>query len=211
MVRDCPHCATAKASFQIPWSAHLKGVSGPNFIGIGVCGACGNPAAFSAQNRNNHTPPSGYVANVEDAGYSITGFWPVPAKPDIPRHLPEDYAKKLLEAERSYAAGIPTGAAGLYRSLIDITTKRQLNGAEQKTAGTLMARIDRLAEKLVIPKAVAEWAHEVRVIANDGLHEEMVVTQDDATMARNFAQTYLRYVFELPGDVAMRHAPKAGS
>jgi hypothetical protein len=74
-----------------------------------------------------------------------------------------------------------------------------------------MARIDRLADNHAIPKAVADWAHEVRTIGNEGLHEEMVVTPADAAVTRNFAQTYLQYAFELPGDIAARRAPRAAA
>jgi hypothetical protein len=147
----------------------------------------------------------------ETTGIKSVGIWPAAPKPEIPRHLPLDFNAKLLEAERSFAANINTGAAGLYRSLIDVTTKRQLVDANLNAGGSLKARIDKLAENHAIPKSVAEWAHEVRVLANEGLHEETTISREDAEMSRSFALTYLRYAFELPGDVAERRAPKTGN
>ena len=122
--------------------------------------------------------------------------------------MPQVSEDKLLEAERSFASHIHTGAAGLYRSLVDTTTKKQLADNSLKEGGTLYERLKRLADNHVIPSAVAEWAHEVRVIGNDGLHEDATVSRDDAEMARSFALTYLRYAFELPGDIRARRAPK---
>jgi hypothetical protein len=194
-------------AFAIPWSAAHPS-SGQVFVGLATCGGCGLPTSFHAYSGVTTSPPHNAQSDIESAKYEVRGFWPASKGPEIPRHLPPDFKAKLLEAEKSFAAQINTGAAGLYRSLIDATTKRQLTEAELKSAGTLQARIDRLAEKHVIPDTVAAWAHEVRVIANDGLHDEPTVSREDAEMARSFALTYLRYNFELPGDVAARRTIK---
>jgi len=148
-----------------------------------------------------------YGADIEAAHVVVGEIWPLKEEPSIPRHLPPEYVAKVFEAEKAHQAALPTAVAGLYRSLVDITTKRQLTEAGLDVKGVLMTRIDRLADNHVIPKAVAEWAHEVRSIGNEGLHEEMVVSPEDAAMTRNFAQTYLRYAFELPGDIVARKVP----
>jgi len=194
-------------AFGIPYSANHPRNS-HMFVGVGACGGCGMPISFAATNTATTAPPHNSQFDIELSGYKVHGFWPKPPELELPRHLPDEFKAKLVEAEKSFAAQINTGAASLYRSLVDSTTKRQLTEAELKSAGTLQARIDRLAEKHVIPDTVATWAHEVRVIGNDGLHDEPIVSRDDAAMARSFALTYLRYTFELPGDVAARRAPK---
>jgi hypothetical protein len=138
-------------TFTVPWSGHHP-VRGVHFFnGVGICGGCGNSVAIFAHSAVTTNNPSSVSTDIEAAKYIVAGFWPTPKEPEVPRHLPEEFKAKLLEAEKSYAASINTGAAGLYRSLIDSTTKRQLTEAELKSAGTLEARIDRLAEKHVIP------------------------------------------------------------
>jgi hypothetical protein len=204
LTRDCPHCKDRNSSFTIQWSA--KWIKGDNFdqVAVATCGGCGKPICFQTRIAAQ-IALTAIQGNIDSVSGMIVGpTWPAKEQADIPRHLPPEYAAKIKEAEGAFLAKLPTAAAGLFRALVDTTTKRQLAEAELDTKGTLMARIERLAENHIIPKTVADWAHEVRTIGNEGLHEEMVITADDASMTRNFAQTYLRYAFELPGDVAAR-------
>lgn len=194
-------------TFSIRWTDNWLGQRN-RFLGIATCGGCGKPAAFMAIS-NNVAQPSSINSDIEAAHYVVPEFWPKPAELDIPRHVDQDLVDKLSEAERSYNANINTGAAGLYRAVVDTTTKKQLKAAGLAETGTLDARLKRLADNHIIPTSVADWGHEVRVIGNEGLHEEPVISRADAEMARSFALTYLRYAFELPGDVNARRAAKA--
>lgn len=204
LTRDCPHCKDKSSSFTIRWSdICIRGGQGSH-VAAATCGGCGLPICFQVRTTNNN-PVMGINGSLDTFGSAVVGvIWPIKEGPSIPRHLPPDYAAKIQEAENAFHAKLPTAAAGLFRALVDTTTKRQLTDSELETKGVLMVRIDRLADNHVIPKAVAEWAHEVRAIGNEGLHEEMVVSPEDAEATRNFAQTYLRYAFELPGDIAAR-------
>lgn len=203
LVRDCFHCKARSIGFTLEWSANWRNKRG-EFVAAATCGNCGRPISFMASNSGNSNPPTAAPGNIETNGYKVGDLWPQPEAPTIPRHVPEEYVPKLTEAEGAFGSGFHTGAAGLYRSLIDVTTKRQLRAAQLSEKGSLFDRLDRLADNHVIPKSVADWAHEVRVIGNEGLHEEASVSPEDCAMARSFAQTYLRYAFELPGDVAAR-------
>ena len=203
LTRDCPHCKDKNSSFGIRWSEHWVKGGQHDQIAVAVCGGCGRPVCFQVVS-NGSTAVSVLKSSIDTAGFVIGPIWPLKEEASIPRHLPPEYVAKITEAENAFHAKLPTAAAGLYRSLVDTTTKRQLVEANLEVGGMLMARIGRLASNHVIPKAVADWAHEVRTIGNEGLHEEMVVTAEDATATRNFAQTYLRYAFELPGDIAAR-------
>jgi len=224
LTRNCPHCAARPAMFNIYRSDKVTlpatkdrltrrmsyGDNRHVYACYAICIACQGPISFFCISPVHEGKiPTDFHGEIEGHNFSIPEFWPTPRQAEIPRHLPDELAQKLSEAERSFSGKIFTGAAGLYRSLIDSTTKRQLGDAALKTKDSLAARIDRLADNHVIPKIVADWAHEVRVVANDGLHEDALVNEEDATMARSFALTYLRYAFELPGDVQSRRAPKA--
>jgi hypothetical protein len=207
ITRDCPHCKVINSAFGIRWAE--KWIRGDKWdqVAVAICGTCALPICFKVTYTNSATLVNQFPAGIDMMPNMTIGvIWPLKEEASVPRHLPPDYEAKIREAENAYRANLPTAAAGLYRALVDTTTKRQLGDAQLALNGTLMARIERLAENHVIPKAVADWAHEVRTVGNEGLHEEMVVTLDDATMTRNFAQTYLRYAFELPGDIAARRA-----
>lgn len=189
------------------------------FVAAVVCPACAEPVCIRLQFgefpkdyegmeelvdafHESNRPPSAY-------NFTVLETWPVAPEPDIPRHLPAGIEAKLLEAERSYAAQLFTGAAGLYRSLVDLAVKEQIANAGLSEKGMLAARLDRLSENHIIPDAVAAWAHEVRAIGNEALHDELAVSEEDANAIRYFTLTYLRYAYELPGDIAERRAQTA--
>jgi hypothetical protein len=210
LTRDCPHCKDKNSSFTIQWSERWRKGDPFDQIAVATCGGCGSPICFKARYLAGNTALTQFPASIDAVPHMFVGpIWPLKEEPSIPRHLPPEYVPKVVEAENANQAKLPTAVAGLYRSLIDITTKRQLTEAGLDVKGVLMARIDRLADNHIIPKAVAEWAHEVRSIGNEGLHEEMVVSLEDAAVTRNFAQTYLRYAFELPGDIKARKTTSA--
>lgn len=205
--RDCPHCGSQSMTFTVPWSTSLPGQN-KAYSAVGICGGCGYPVAMLIAHPVASTYPHLSGADIEQDRFGILRIWPQAPKPEIPRHMDSDLQKKLLEAEKSFNAHINTGAAGLYRSVVDITTKFQLREKGLPEGGTLDARLTRLSENHVIPRAVADWGHEVRVVGNEGLHEGPVVDRTDAEMIRNFALTYLRYAFELPGDIKERREIK---
>jgi hypothetical protein len=225
---DCPHCGAAMVGmptygvYVITTTAPNQNIviQPPDVLTAARCPICSKPisALLSFKNRaatnanSFHSQASAFSTHSrvpETDGLELKATWPKAQGPDIPRHMPQPLSDKLLEAERSFRANINTGAASLYRAVVDTTTKRQLEDVGLSSSGTLDSRVKRLADNHAIPAAVADWAHEVRVIANEALHDEPVVTRDDAEMVRSFALTYLRYAFELPGDIATRRTPSA--
>lgn len=218
----CPHCG-GDAGMQIfalqpdhkTTFRHTAGISA-----AATCPICRNPicARLQIDLHKIGMPPNRYaqanyiddlIADFDNAdttpeafGIEVVDIWPKLPDPDIPRHLPDAIEAKLLDAERSFHAHINTGAVSLYRSVIDLTAKSQLEEADLGTSGPLYVRLQKLGLNHVIPRAVGNWANEVRAIRNEMLHEESIIPDDDVAMIRSFALTYLRYAFELPGDVA---------
>jgi hypothetical protein len=52
------------------------------------------------------------------------------------------------------------------------------------------------------------WAHHVRLEGNEALHDPEAFDEEDATPLRLFTETFLRYAFELPGEVSEYSEPK---
>jgi hypothetical protein len=87
----------------------------------------------------------------------------------------------------------------MYRSALDIATK----GMEGVPAGqTFFKRLEWMDQNHLITPDIRSWADHVRIEGNAALHDPDDFAQDDAKALRFFTEMFLRYVFELPGEVA---------
>ena len=69
------------------------------------------------------------------------------------------------------------GAVALARAVVEATAK-----AKGVTSGTLVRKIDKLAEERLIRLAVADQAHEIRHLGNDVAHGDLadLVSKEDS-------------------------------
>ncbi|MDR6625706.1 DUF4145 domain-containing protein [Caulobacter segnis] len=221
LLHDCPHCGTAKMSFVVFGVRPRTYPNGYNVslgaINVGIeCQACQKPA--SASLRLDETVAfsdwQGRVAAiVKDHGaypndkWSLTGFWPVKAPVVAPEHLPAPVEKAFLQGEKNLALeGCEEPAATMFRRALDVGLKLRFPDLK----GDLYKKIEKLAEAHAIPQSLADWAHEVRVIGNDGAHDLDGCSVEDAVAARNFVDAVLRYLFSLPGMIDSRRPQPAG-
>lgn len=71
--------------------------------------------------------------------------------------------------------------------------------------GSLYGRIDKAADDHLITKEMAEWAHAVRLKANDERHADDhadLPTEEEARRSVEFVQALAKFLFELPAMVA---------
>ena len=116
----------------------------------------------------------------------------------VAEELPEMAAKFLQQALESRHA--PDGALMLAASAIDAMLKHI--GYNE---GSLYARIDKAKEDTVITDRMADWAHTIRLSANEPRHaddEFTGATEDDADQSLAFAKALGEYLFVLPSKVA---------
>jgi hypothetical protein len=93
----------------------------------------------------------------------------------------------------------------MYRSALDITTK----GMTGIPTGTFFKRLEWLHQNHGITPDIKAWADHVRVEGNAALHDPEEFAENDAKSLRFFTEMFLRYVFELPGEVrAFRGEPE---
>jgi hypothetical protein len=139
--------------------------------------------------------------SVPGDAWEVQSFWPKPQPTRIPEYLPDVVARAFRQGETNLGiADHEEAAATMFRRALDTALK--LKFPEMK--GDLNKKIIKLAETHVIPATLAEWAHEVRGIGNDGAHDLEGCSQDDAEAARDFVDAVLRYLFSLPGMIAAR-------
>jgi hypothetical protein len=127
-------------------------------------------------------------------------IYPVPIAVD--NSIPEIAKAYLSQAINSLHA--PAGAVMLCASAIDAMLK-----VKGYTSGNLYGRINKASEDHLITDGMKEWAHEIRLDANDQRHadqEASLPTTADAQRSIEFAQALGQFLFVLPARVAQGRA-----
>lgn len=78
------------------------------------------------------------------------------------------------------------------------------------TKGSLYVRIDKAAKKNLITPDMADWAHDIRLDANEPRHADQNATPptlDDAQRVVTFAETLAEILFVLPERVKRGRRP----
>jgi hypothetical protein len=103
-----------------------------------------------------------------------------------------------LEGEAAFRRGGWNSAVAMYRSALDIATK----GMDSVPPGqTFFKRLEWMAANHLITSDIRSWADHVRIDGNAALHDPDDFEENDAKALRFFTEMFLRYVFELPGEV----------
>ena len=130
-------------------------------------------------------------------------MWPQRTASIAPNHTPPSVAGRFLEGEAAYERHSWNAAVSMYRSALDIATK-SLPGVPAKQS--FYTRLKWLADNGRITAEMKTWADRVRLEGNEALHDPDDFTEEDARPLRLFTLSFLRYMFELPGEVAAYEA-----
>lgn len=181
LLARCPHCGVDQPSLQQVARFETKdfrGMSQRTWVAYG-CSRCGGVTTAWAGKGNN----------------TIRGMYPSPRAVD--ETLPERAKEYLEQAINSISA--PAGAVMLAASSVDAMLK-----AKELTEGSLYARINQAVSDHLITEEMAEWAHDVRLDANDQRHADhsaVLPTHDDAKRVIDFVQALGLFLFVLPARV----------
>jgi hypothetical protein len=86
--------------------------------------------------------------------------------------------------------------------------------AKEYTDGSLYSRINKAAKDHLITQDMAQWAHDVRLDANEPRHadeEAPLPSQEDAQRCLDFAQALGEFLFVLPARVKRGLAGKTSA
>jgi len=125
----------------------------------------------------------------------VTEMYPSPQIAD--QVIPDPARTYLQQAIDSLHA--PAGAVMLAASAVD----SMLKGKGLKD-GSLYQRIDKAASDHLITSEMAQWAHEVRLDANDQRHADEYAplpNEDEARKCINFVLALAEFLFVLPAKV----------
>lgn len=176
----CPHCNVDTPSLNYVWQAepssfdHVK-----RFWRLYICSRCAGLVSATAW---------GWDQEVERT---------YPSSHDVSEDVPGRAREYLNQALNSLSS--PAGAVMLAASAVDAMLK-----AKGLSSGSLYARIDQAVASHIITSQMAEWAHDVRLDANDQRHADEEVPLPSAEQARkcvDFATAFGQFLFVLPARV----------
>ena len=128
-----------------------------------------------------------------------------PEAEQVDRDLPERAREYLRQAMESPPAPAVMAAASSVDSMLK---------AKGLKDGSLCARIEQAAKDHLITEGMKEWAHQVRLDANDQRHSDdnaPLPTADEAKRAVEFAKALGKFLFTLPAMVQRGLQPTKAS
>ena len=181
VVGRCPHCSVANPNLfkqhQLDTNDH-EGTF-PRKWYVYTCGTCGGVVTAWAIDHN---------MEVEEY---------FPSAKAVKEEIPERPRAFLQQALESLNA--PSGAVMLAASAVDAMLK-----LKNYTDGSLYSRIENAAADGAITKDMSNWAHQVRLDANDQRHADPAASlpsSNDASRSIDFALTLAEILFVLPSRV----------
>jgi hypothetical protein len=182
-LRTCPHCGIAwPLILPIAPTPQCRSTPEGNqrLWGVYVCSTCAGIIA----------------AEAPKIGAKIVNL--IPAIKDFSEEIPALAREFLRQAYESLHA--PAGAIMLSASAIDAMLK-----IKNFTEGNLKNRIDQAVSDNLLTKAMGEWAHHVRLNANDQRHADInagLPTEIQARQSVEFAEALAEILFVLPARVS---------
>ncbi len=192
----CPHCFVANPNISRrhvvsakPGKAELAAAVGQNMLQwhIYICETCAGLVAGAtiAEERFIQTPLSQPLV------------WLVPITDSISDDVPQKAARYLIQARDTLSS--PAASVVMSASAVDAMLKER--GYRE---GSLYTRINAAEKAGVLTAHMAEWAHDVRLDANDERHADADAsgaTEEDASRCLEFATTLADLLFVLPARV----------
>ena len=180
-VDKCPHCNIDKPNFTVCTYFETREHTGGflRYWGCYQCARCGGVVTASA--LKNH-------------GEIVDMFPEVKKIDDVIPASVKKFLRQAIDSQHS-----PDGAVMLSASAVDSMLKEK-----GLIEGKLYPRIKEAVKKQIITPEMSEWAHQVRLDANDSRHadeEAIDFTIEDAKNSINFAFALAEYLFVLPSKV----------
>jgi hypothetical protein len=193
-------------AFELTWCSHNSTSNRWNCAA--TCGACGGPICFraTATQNNNLNSPMGYGGNIEPQ-WRVEEIWPSRRPTGAPPYTPRGTASRFVQGENAYVRGDWNAALAMYRSALDVATKA-MDGVP---SGTFFDRLKWLHEQHRITPEIRGWGDHVRIEGNGALQDPDEFSEEDVKPLRLFTQMFLRYAFELPGEVRAFRGETAGA
>jgi len=221
LAANCPRCGTARTTFDVKdatvvyinynWQAVFEAAC--------VCRTCGKYTIFVVKQKE---PGDGQVLGKIDffrtfAG-SINDYVNVDSFINIkdlgvvksPEHLPEDIGKMFQEGSACLAVGCPNAAGAMFRTCVDMATRRllpegEVEGLNGKVRRDLGLRLPWLFQHGFLAKDLENLSRCIREDGNDGVHAGTLLMEDAQDLI-DFARALLERLYTEPARLKIAEA-----
>jgi hypothetical protein len=200
-LQRCPHCNTANPTIARQHSLATTPSKTNYALALGsvmqwhvyVCLSCGGlVGAATVISQNLVLLPQPFPIQ-----------WLVPVVQQVSKDIPKAAAQYLEQARETLSS--PAASVMTSASAVDAMLK-----AKGYKEGTLYSRIAAAETAGLLTKDMAEWAHDIRLVANDERHadeETLAKTPEDAKKSLDFADALAELLFVLPARVTRGRKP----
>lgn len=165
-----------------------------------ICSHCGHGVAVVEEKWIGDHPAREGMKEGGVESYHGISWWPLP-EIKLPKDVPSEISSAFAEAATALYANCPRASTVMARRALEAITVDK-----GETSGNLVTRLRNLATKNILQPTLADWADEVRLVGNVGAHYDVInqVERDDAQQLVKFVRELIRYLYELPADLARR-------
>ena len=213
LTTECPHsnCRANPVPLNVIRCRQSRDLSSVTCFAF--CPKCDQPVSLILEPGKNATaigewfmtsPATQNIDLLESSGWIIRSIYPPKSEREAPEHTPTEIARIFKQAQSAHRRDELEAAAFLYGKAIEASIKRL--GPELK--GSLAKRIDELVAKLALPESASKWAHEVRIVRNDAVHEVSEPSNEDVNEIAEFTEAFLMFVFTMTTKYEKRKSRK---
>jgi hypothetical protein len=208
----CPHCGAD----PVPLTVRAAWKRDSDQIAVAAdCPKCTRPCAIMLIPGPNKKATADWfgmplpsnapsVDLLTHSGWEILEIWPKPLQVVAPQFTPPDIARLYTQAHSAKNRGEREAAGFVFGKTIEVSIK----AIAPNSKGSLAARIDQLAESGNLSPDVQKWAHEVRIVRNDAVHELTEPSEADIAEMAEFVEAFLIFVFTMPKKYELRTSRK---
>jgi hypothetical protein len=143
----------------------------------------------------------------QQSGWNVITSFPAFEEKAAPLHTPSDIARLYKQAASAAARQELEAAGFLYGKVLESSIKQ----LDQNITGPLAKRIEMLSQKGILSEDLTNWAHEIRIIRNDAVHELTQPSPEDVAAIAEFAEAFLLVVYTMREKFKARQSKKTGA
>ncbi|WP_375263216.1 DUF4145 domain-containing protein [Palleronia sp.] len=174
-------------------------------VGRGVCPKCGQPmmASFATTRRVlksiiEHLADEAPLFG-GDGLITVTDIYPAVRKPSETTDWPDPVVQNYRDAfEIRHAKVSDSAKVSAFVTCLEVALK-----ALGTTGKNVRSRIDDALEKKLITEALHQWAHHLRDLRNDAIHDG-TAEEGSADELFEFLELFLHMTFRLPREIAAK-------
>jgi len=202
---QCSHC---RSVYLMKFTFEVGSIYGVSLEGRRLAFLKGRPFAYDPVNpqaeprlpafmkiRDGHI----FLEGGLDLAFAAKNFilWPEDVRPSCPEYVPENIRELFIEAQKVLRdAGSPRYAAVACRNVIEAVLRDRL-GIEE-TRESLAVLIEKVVKEEKIPPVLADWAHTIRILGNQGAHPDAPPSEEEVVEVLEFTRLFLELIYTLP-------------